>query len=91
MSSAASDDQSESKVLSRLHLNEDQKKVKDLFIQKQRDDLKHEIMKDKQRRKRVTPSFYIPVFLYNTYYSVLLSLSLWFTYLTITQKQLTVV
>jgi hypothetical protein len=47
------DDQSESQVMSRLHLSETQKKIKDQFIQKQREEMKHEVIKDKQRRKRV--------------------------------------
>jgi hypothetical protein len=47
------DDQSESQVMSRLHLSETQKKIKDQFIQKQREEMKHEVINDKQRRKRV--------------------------------------
>lgn len=52
LSSVMDDDQSESQVMSRLHLSETQKKIKDQFIQKQRDEMKHEVIKDKQRRKR---------------------------------------
>ena len=53
LSSVMDDDQSESQVMSRLHLSETQKKIKDQFIQKQREEMKHEVIKDKQRRKRV--------------------------------------
>ncbi|XP_052096054.1 uncharacterized protein LOC127731162 isoform X2 [Mytilus californianus] len=52
MSQGMEDDQSESQVMSRLHLSETQKKIKDKFIDKQRTEMKQEVIKDKQRRKR---------------------------------------
>ncbi|KAJ8313977.1 LOW QUALITY PROTEIN: hypothetical protein KUTeg_008538 [Tegillarca granosa] len=46
------DNQSESGILSRLHLSNEQRQIKQHFEKKQRDEAKHEAMKEKQRRKR---------------------------------------
>ncbi|CAG2244273.1 unnamed protein product [Mytilus edulis] len=52
LSQGMEDDQSESQVMSRLHLSETQRQIKDKFVDKQRTEMKQEVIKDKQRRKR---------------------------------------
>jgi len=46
-------------VLSRLHLNDEQRKVKQRFELKQVEEARQEAVKDKQRRKRVIQFIYI--------------------------------
>ena len=47
-------DQSESLVVSRMHLSNEQRKVKEGFEQKQRDEAKKSVMLEKKRQREVS-------------------------------------
>ena len=54
-------DQSESAVVSRMHLSDQQRKVKEGFEQKKRDEAKKQAVLEKRRQKEVSDDYYCNV------------------------------